>query len=97
MDSDCAGIRSATCCGSVGEFARWDTDPTTCAAVADTAKSSATDSAGPMSMTLEHTEQRARTPVPGTLDGSMRKTERQLEQVMFTRSLLRASEERRVE
>jgi hypothetical protein len=41
-----------------------------------------------MSMTLEHTEHRARTPVPGTLSGSMRKTVRQLEHVMFTSQLL---------
>ena len=35
-------------------------------------KSSATDSAGPTSMILEQTEQRARTPVAGTLSGSIR-------------------------
>ena len=37
---------------------------------AGVAKSSATDSAGPISRTLEHTEHRARTPGPGTLAGS---------------------------
>ena len=41
-------------------------------------------------MTLEHTEQRARTPGPGTFSGLIRKTVRQLEQVMFTSQLLRA-------
>jgi hypothetical protein len=35
-------------------------------------KSSATVSAGPISITLEQTEQRARTPGPGTFAGSMR-------------------------
>lgn len=43
-------------------------------------------------MVLEHTEQYARTPVAGTFSGSMRKTVRQLTQVMFTNPLLRASE-----
>ena len=50
----------------------------------DAAKSSATDSAGPMSMTLEHTEHRALTPWVGTLDGSIRNVVRQLAQVIFT-------------
>lgn len=52
-------------------------------------KSSTTDSAGPMSMMLEQTEQRARTPVPGTLSGSIRKIVRQLTQVTFTVPFLR--------
>jgi hypothetical protein len=43
-----------------------------------------------MSMTLEQTEHRARTPGPGTFDGSIRKTVRQLGQMMFTAFLLRA-------
>jgi hypothetical protein len=53
-------------------------------------KSSAIDSAGPTSMTLEHTEQRARIPVAGTFCGSTRKTVRQLRHVTFTIRLLRA-------
>jgi hypothetical protein len=52
-------------------------------------KSSATDSAGPTSMMLEHTEQRARTPVAGTFAGSIRNTVRQLTQVTFTLPFLR--------
>jgi hypothetical protein len=60
-------------------------------ATPETAKSSATDSAGPISMTLEHTEHRARTPGPGTFEGSIRKTVRQLVHVMFTTCLPRAS------
>jgi hypothetical protein len=51
-------------------------------------KSSAIDSAGPTSMTLEHTEHRARIPVAGTFAGSTRNTVRQLPQVTFTILLL---------
>jgi hypothetical protein len=53
------------------------------------AKSSAIDSEGPTSMMVEHTEQRARTPVAGTFCGSIRNTVRQLAHLTFTIPILR--------